>query len=36
MPWAIGSVLAGIVLGALFPKPVSVVCFPFATLGGGA
>lgn len=33
--WAFGSAVSGMVLGFLFPKTVSVVCFPFATFGGG-
>lgn len=33
--WAVGSLFVGVVLGVLFPKSVSVVCFPFATFGGG-
>jgi hypothetical protein len=33
--WAAGSAAVGVVLGVLFPKAVSCVCFPFSTLGGG-
>jgi hypothetical protein len=33
--WAAASILAGVVLGVLFPKVVSCVCFPFSTFGGG-
>lgn len=33
--WALGSVVVGITLGLLFPKVVSVVCFPFSTFGIG-
>lgn len=34
--WALGSVLLGSMLGICFPKSVSVVCFPFASFGGGS
>jgi hypothetical protein len=33
--WALGSTFFGVFLGILFPKSVSVVCFPFSTFGGG-
>jgi hypothetical protein len=31
--WALGSIVSGILLGILFPKVVSCVCFPFLTFG---
>ena len=31
--WALGGVAVGILLGALFPKVVSCVCYPFANVG---
>ncbi len=33
--WAAGSVTVGVVLGAIFPKAVTCLCFPFSTFGGG-
>ena len=33
--WAAGSAAIGVVLGVLFPKVVSCVCFPFSKFGGG-
>lgn len=34
--WALGSTVLGVMLGICFPKIVSVVCFPFSSLGGGS
>jgi hypothetical protein len=34
--WALGAMLAGILLGICFPKSVSVLCFPFSSFGGGS
>ena len=33
--WLLAPVAAGVVLGVLFPKATTVVCFPFSTFGGG-
>ena len=33
--WAIGGIIIGIILGALFPRTVSVLLYPFALLGIG-
>lgn len=32
--WALASAATGVVLGLLFPKTVTCVCFPFSTFGG--
>ena len=34
--WAVGGIIAGIILGLLFPRVVSVVLYPFALLGIGS
>lgn len=31
--WVLATVVAGVMLGALFPKPISVIGFPFTFLG---
>lgn len=31
--WALGGAVTGILLGAIFPKAVSCVCFPFSKFG---
>ena len=33
--WALASLATGVVLGVLFPKTVSCVCFPFSMFGVG-
>lgn len=33
--WSLGSVAIGAVLGRLFPKAMTCICFPFSTFGGG-
>jgi len=33
--WLLAGVVLGAALGALFPKAVTVVLFPFSTFGGG-
>lgn len=33
--WGIGAALMGVILGVAFPKPVTVVCFPFSIFGDG-
>ena len=33
--WAIASIIVGVILGLLFPKPVTVVLFPFSMFGIG-
>ena len=32
--WGLASALLGIVVGAVFPKSITCVLFPFATFGG--
>ena len=34
--WAIGSVIVGVILGLFFPKPVTVVLYPFSIFGIGS
>jgi hypothetical protein len=34
--WALGSIVVGIVVGALFPKATACLCFPFSAFGVGA
>jgi len=34
--WALGSVAVGIMLGLVFPKVTTCVCFPFSTIGVGS
>jgi len=33
--WAIGAIVIGVILGVLFPKPITVVLFPFSIFGIG-
>ena len=34
--WAVGSIIIGVILGALFPKLVTIILFPFSlfSIGG--
>jgi hypothetical protein len=34
--WALGSVVVGVMLGIIFPKVTTCVCFPFSVFGGGS
>lgn len=34
--WAIGGIIAGTILGAIFPRVVSVILYPFSLLGIGS
>lgn len=31
--WALASAVTGVVLGLLFPKTITCVCYPFSTFG---